>query len=146
MYNFRSFKEPFITKQFPQDGECEWTDLKFSPDGRIILISTNESLINLINAFDCTPVRTLTGYMNNQKIPIEASFSPDSQYIFSGSTDGRIHIWNAVNGCKICVLNGNHTSPVNCVKFNPKFKMMASACTNMAFWLPSLVDNCTNLS
>ena len=31
----------------------------------------------------------------------EASFSPDSQFVISGSTDGRIHIWNAENGQKV---------------------------------------------
>ena len=33
----------------------------------------------------------------------------------SGSTDGRIHIWNAENGQKVCVLNGDHKSAVQCV-------------------------------
>lgn len=78
-----------------------------------------------------------TGYLNNKGIPIEASFSPDSQFIFSGSTDGRVHVWNADTGYKICVLNGDHPGPVQCVQFNPKFMMLASACTNMAFWLPT---------
>lgn len=82
----------------------------------------------------------LLGYLNNKGIPIEASFSPDSQFIFSGSTDGRVHVWNADTGFKVCVLNGDHPNPVQCVQFNPKFMMMVSACTNLAFWLPSIED------
>ena len=31
--------------------ECEWTGLKFSPDGKSILISTNGSDIKLIDSF-----------------------------------------------------------------------------------------------
>ena len=58
-----------------------------------------------------------------------------------GSTDGRIHIWNAENGTKVCVLNGDHSGPVRCVQFNPKYMMMASACKNMAFWLPSVDED-----
>ena len=77
----------------------------------------------------------------------------------SGSTDGRIHIWNAENGQKVCVLNGDHKSAVQCVlviihtalpmryiyhsfpsKFNPKYMMMASACSSMSFWLPNIDD------
>lgn len=83
---------------------------------------------------------TFTGHLNNKGIPIEASFSPDSQFIFSGSTDGRIHVWNADTGHKVCALNGDHPGPVQCVQFNPKFMLLASACTNMAFWLPAIED------
>lgn len=32
--------------------DAEWTGLKFSPDGKTILISTNSSLIRLIDAFN----------------------------------------------------------------------------------------------
>lgn len=80
----------------------------------------------------------LAGHLNNKGIPIESSFSPDSQFIFSGSTDGRVHVWNADTGYKICVLNGDHPGPVQCVQFNPKYMMLSSACTNMAFWLPTV--------
>jgi len=32
---------------------------------------------------------------------------------------------------QVCVLNGDHPGPVQCVQFNPKYMMMATACTNM---------------
>ena len=63
------------------------------------------------------------------------------QFVISGSTDGRIHIWNAENGTKVCVPHGDHTGPVQCVQFNPKYMLMASACKNMAFWLPSVEED-----
>ncbi|CAG9798142.1 unnamed protein product [Chironomus riparius] len=144
LYDLRSFdKGPFVTFMLNQEKECEWTGLKFSKDGKTILISTNGSIIRLIDAFHGTPLQTFTGisgYSNNKGIPIEASFSPDSQYIFSGSTDGRVHVWNADSGFKVCVLNGDHQNPVQCVQFNPKYMMMVSACTNLAFWLPSIEE------
>ncbi|XP_055639765.1 WD repeat-containing protein 82 [Toxorhynchites rutilus septentrionalis] len=141
LYDLRSFdKGPFVTFKLNQEKECDWTGLKFSRDGKTILISTNGSIIRLIDAFHGTPLQTFTGHLNNKGIPIEASFSPDSQFIFSGSTDGRVHVWNADTGYKICVLNGDHPGPIQCVQFNPKFMMLASACTNMAFWLPTAED------
>jgi len=41
------------------------------------------------------------GHSNNKGIPLEASFSPDSQFVFSGSTDGRVHAWHAESGHKV---------------------------------------------
>ena len=64
-------------------------------------------MIRLIDAFNGNSLQTFTGHSNSKAIPLEASFSPDSQYVLSGATDGRVHIWNAENGTKICALKGN---------------------------------------
>jgi len=143
LYDLRSFdKGPFSSFKFPSvERDVEWTGLKFSPDGKTILVSTNGSMIKLIDAFSGSCLQTFTGHINSKQIPLEASFSPDSQFVISGSTDGRVHIWNAENGTKVCVLNGDHTGPVQCVQFNPKYMMMASSCKNMAFWLPSVDED-----
>ena len=90
LYDLRSFdKGPFVTFKLQQEKECDWTGLKFSRDGKTILISTNGSIIRLVDAFHGTPMQTFTGHLNNKGIAIEASFSPDSQFVFSGSTDGK---------------------------------------------------------
>lgn len=139
LYDLRSFdRGPFKSFELSQEKECDWTGVKFSPDGKSLLISTNGSIIRLVDAFNGQPMQTFTGHLNNKGIPLEASYSPDSQFVFSGSTDGRVHVWNAESGYKICVLNADHTGPVQCVQFNPKFMMLASACTNMALWLPNM--------
>lgn len=39
---------------------CEWTGLKFSTDGKKILISTNISQIKLIDAFQGNELHTLS--------------------------------------------------------------------------------------
>ncbi|KAL5015434.1 hypothetical protein ScPMuIL_009704 [Solemya velum] len=137
LYDLRSFdRGPFTTFRLPQDKDCDWTGMKFSADGKLILISTNGQVMRLIDAFQGTPLQTFMGHTNNKGIPLEASFSPDAQFVFSGSTDGRIHCWNAETGAKVVVLNCDHPGPVQCVQFNPKYMMLATACTNMAFWLP----------
>ncbi|GBN69827.1 WD repeat-containing protein 82 [Araneus ventricosus] len=142
LYDLKSFdKGPFNTFKLPQDKGCDWTGLKFSPDGKTILISTNGQVIHLIDAFQGTPLQEFTGYINNKGMPLEASFSPDSQFIFSGSTDGRVHVWSAETGIKTAELFCDHTGPVQCVQFNPKYMLLASACTNMAFWVPTVDDN-----
>jgi len=140
LYDLRSFdKGPFASFRLTAEKGCEWTGLKFSPDGKTILLSTNGTVIRLVDAFHGNPLQTFSGHVNNinnKSIPLEASYSPDSQFVFSGSTDGRVHVWSTESGAKVCSFTADHTGPVQCVQFNPKFMMLASGCTNMAFWLP----------
>ncbi|XP_073208574.1 WD repeat-containing protein 82 isoform X2 [Lepidochelys kempii] len=52
LYDLRSFdKGPFATFKMQYDRTCEWTGLKFSNDGKLILISTNGGFLRLIDAF-----------------------------------------------------------------------------------------------
>ena len=137
LYDNRSYeKGPFATFKMPQETKCEWTSLKFSPHGKYILLTTNGSVMRLLDAFDGNPLQTLAGHQNNRGVPIDGSFTPDSNYVVSGSTDGRLHVWNAETGFKVCVLNGGHIGPVQCTQFNPKYGMMATACSHLNMWLP----------
>jgi len=43
----------------------------------------------LIDAFTGSLLQTFTGHLNSKNLPLEASFSPDSQFVISGSSDGR---------------------------------------------------------
>ena len=66
-----------------------------------------------------------------RNIPLEASFSPDSQFVLCGSSDGKIHIWSVEKGNKVAVLNSDHLDTIQCVQFNPKNMMFASTCQHM---------------
>lgn len=57
--------------------------------------------MDLVDSFHGTPLQTFTGFVNNKNLHIEATFSPDSQFVFSGSSDGLIHVWNAEHGHKV---------------------------------------------
>jgi len=114
----------------------EWASLKFSNDGDNILITTRQEVIYVVDAFSGQVKKQLTGHVNTSGLKIEASFTPDAQFVVSGSQDGNVHIWNTETGQSICVLEG-HPSPVTSVKFNPHFMTMVSACHQLAFWLPA---------
>ncbi|CAB1353436.1 unnamed protein product [Coregonus sp. 'balchen'] len=141
LYDLRSFdKGPFATFKLQYDRTCEWTGLKFSNDGKLILVSTNGGALRLLDAFKGAVMHSFGGYNNSKAVTLEASFTPDSQFIMIGSEDGKIHVWNAEGGMKVAVLDGKHTGPVTCLQFNPKFMTFSSACSNMAFWLPTIDD------
>lgn len=61
LYDLRSFdKGPFASFKINPEKGCEWTGLKFSPDGKTILLSTNGSVIRLIDAFHGNPLQTFS--------------------------------------------------------------------------------------
>ncbi|XP_036122428.1 WD repeat-containing protein 82 isoform X2 [Molossus molossus] len=107
----------------------------FDPEGLIFAAGVNSEMVKLydLRSFD-------KGYANSKAVTLEASFTPDSQFIMIGSEDGKIHVWNGESGIKVAVLDGKHTGPITCLQFNPKFMTFASACSNMAFWLPTIDD------
>ncbi|KAI0986000.1 hypothetical protein GJ496_000869 [Pomphorhynchus laevis] len=129
----------------------EWLGLRFSPDGRVIALLSADEQIKLIDAFHGTLLHCLTtessasannnisnplGSQTRYNLPQNVTFSPDSQFIFCGATDGSIHSWDVKSGRKLAVYTSQHVGTVCHVEFNPKYMMMASTCTNMIFWLP----------
>lgn len=92
----------FLTPDSTLDNkEAEWTTLKFSPDGKYVMITTKGSVIRILDAYSGEPVYTLTASPNPDKIHIDAAFTPDSRYVVSGSAAGVVHIWNLETGYKV---------------------------------------------
>lgn len=146
LYDLRSFdKGPFNHFKLNTNKDVNWTGLKFSPDGKQICITTDANTLHTVDSFLGTHLHTFTTQdlptiSNNVQITCEASYSPDSQYLLAGTSEGSISIWNADKGSKVTVLRGERTTPIQCVQFNPKFMMIASAGNKMLFWIPSLKD------
>lgn len=136
MFDRRNLAEPLLVGQETKTRESNWISLAFSPDGGTILLSTDSSQMTLIDAFTLESIHLLTGYPNNANLRVRGDFSGDSKYVLSGGADGHIHAWKTLTGTKLCRLVGDHQAPTQCVKFNPRFCMFASACTNMEFWIP----------
>eukprot|EP00741_Cyanophora_paradoxa_P016480 tig00020920_g15911.t1 len=134
LYDLRSFdKGPFETF-YVNDKQVEWTTMKFSPDGKFVLLGTTEGTLYLLDAFEGKLVRTFRGVTNDMASVLESSFSPDSQFILAGSEDGTVLVWSTATGSLVATWRG-HAGPVGCVQWNPKKMVVASACTNLVFWL-----------
>ncbi|XP_068171966.1 WD repeat-containing protein 82-like [Antennarius striatus] len=132
LYDLRAFdKGPFTSFEMMFNRVCDWTGLKFSNDGKLILISTNGGMIRILNAFNGSVLYTFSGYNNSKGISLEACFTPDSQFVMIGSEDGRVHVWSTESGMKVAVLDGKHPGPINTLQFNPQYMTFASACSVM---------------
>lgn len=79
----------------------------------------------------------LAGFLNDESLSVEASFTPDSKYVLSGSADGHIHFWSTEDFLKVAKLPSKHSNPIKFVKYNPKHAMFASSCSFTSFWIPS---------
>ncbi|XP_057312540.1 WD repeat-containing protein 82-like [Hydractinia symbiolongicarpus] len=144
LYDLRTFdKGPFATFNLPQsETGVELSGIKFSNDGKKFIVPTTKGEVHLLDAFQGNLLHTFTGLApgKNGDIYLEASFTPDSQYVLSGTTDGKVHVWSADSGKRIAILDGMHPGPCRNVRFNPKYMMFATGCTNLAFWIPDLND------
>ncbi|KIY43772.1 WD40 repeat-like protein [Fistulina hepatica ATCC 64428] len=176
LYDQANFdKAPFLTISvedptlafisYPPRPIC-MTSLSFSSNGKYILVGCSGNAHYIVDAFEGHMLAKLEGHtglerrtMNMQPNiqPVrgcsgeEVSWTPDSNYVISGSLDGKIYIWDTRNVPTksgevdlqshpavfrpLAVLEG-HPGISRCVKFNPKYLMLASAGVELAFWLP----------
>lgn len=67
--------------------------MKFSNDGQYILLATSDNSIILLDAYEGLEKQKFTNFSNESSI-IECSFTPDSQFVISGSENGLVHVWD----------------------------------------------------
>ena len=102
MYDCRNYENgPFGTFEIVDDGGrisgqyVTWSSIKFSPDGKDLLINTIEGEIMLLDGFDCYIKHVLMGRpQNTTQLSMEACWSADSGYVVAGGMDGSIYGWS----------------------------------------------------
>lgn len=67
--------------------------IKFTPNSKFILASTQDSTIRLWNVLTSRCVKTYTGH-TNRTYSLFADFAPGEKHIVSGSEDNKIYLWN----------------------------------------------------
>src|ERR1700742_3790575 len=86
--------------------------VKFSPNGKFILASTQDSTIRLWNYHSSRCLKTYVGHVNQTYCLFSCFSVTDGKYIVSGSEDHKIYIWDLqtrevlqrLEGHKDCVL------------------------------------------
>ncbi|KAL1521158.1 hypothetical protein AB1Y20_022711 [Prymnesium parvum] len=139
LFDLRAYASgPFLT--FPSEPHApkSFSCIKFSSDGKMMLQCTAphapQPKVLLLDAFKGNLLQTFVGHDNSAGLPLEASFSADSDYVLAGSEDGSIWRWHTRTGLSLPVLKG-HPGPVTAVKCSPTRMMMASACSYLCLWL-----------
>ncbi len=134
MKNYRSGPFAVFEVEDQLSPDSKWTEIKFSPDGKDLLVNTNRGHIHLINSFDGVFKSTLspTTNVDKQRHHFEASFTPDGKYVLCGAEDRKVHVWNRDQAQPIASFEGHSSTPTH-VKFSPSKLMFASACTNLVY-------------
>ncbi|KAL7015399.1 hypothetical protein ACKWTF_016431 [Chironomus riparius] len=123
-----------VTKFYFDDQEFEWKVLKFSNNGKYLMINTSSALTLMIDVATGKMCNRLYGYNNKLSLPIDTCFTPDSKFVLGGSQDGKVHIWNLETHDKI-ILDKPTKGSTNKIIFNPAFMCFATAGEKFHLWI-----------
>eukprot|EP01028_Stygiella_incarcerata_P004340 TRINITY_DN1943_c0_g1_i2.p1 TRINITY_DN1943_c0_g1~~TRINITY_DN1943_c0_g1_i2.p1 ORF type:complete len:296 (-),score=39.92 TRINITY_DN1943_c0_g1_i2:112-999(-) len=129
----RPFATKFLTDK-EQFQSFEPVSLRFSPDGNSILCCTTGDVF-VFDAYHLEMQKRLSGAKNEEGGLQEASFSPNSEFVACGSDDSSVYIWSAATGKTIRKMTG-HVGPVRSSLWNERYALLATACHNVALWIP----------
>ncbi|XP_037959750.1 WD repeat-containing protein 82-like [Teleopsis dalmanni] len=129
------FKGP-LYRYMPNPTMHNLSGLKYSYDGRKLLVTYNNAL-HLFDSDNLLPIKQMTGFCRGEYVKIQASFTPDSNFVVTGGTGGSIHAYST--DCDNTIINLETITPnaIESVLFNPFYLMMVSASGTLRFWMPS---------
>ncbi|KAK1297193.1 hypothetical protein QJS10_CPB15g00518 [Acorus calamus] len=116
--------------------DSEANVVKFSNDGRLMLLTTTDGHIHILDSFRGTAMSTYNVKPVSASSTLEASFSPDGAFVISGSGDGTVHVWSVRSGKVACWPSTAFEPPV--IKWAPSSLMFATGSTELLFWVPDL--------
>ncbi|KAL5797024.1 hypothetical protein ACOSQ2_001844 [Xanthoceras sorbifolium] len=134
LFDSRSYdKGPFDTFLVGGD-KAEVCDIKFSNDGKSMLLTTTNNNVYVLDAYAGEKRHGFT-LEPSPNTTIQATFTPDCQYVLSGSGDGTLHAWNIETGHEVVRLQ-SHIGVASCLKWAPHRAMFVAASTALSFWIP----------
>lgn len=94
------------------------TSLTITKDRNCFLASTLDSTLRLLDRESGTLLASYKGHSNTE-YRLRNTLAPNDTHVLSGSEDGKVYVWDLVEGTVDLCLEG-HTKAVTCLKYNPK--------------------------
>ena len=115
--------------------KAEWNEVIYNPDTKSILLSSSDGLLLVMDALSGDIKHRIKTSWGLKSKSFKSCFSPDGQFILSGSESGDIDCWSTKTGELLVRFQGHHAPSMN-VAWNPKKMLICSACNDLAMWLP----------
>ncbi|KAL6227040.1 hypothetical protein ACLB2K_000999 [Fragaria x ananassa] len=109
--------------------------VKFSNDGRLMLLTTTDGHIHVLDSFRGTLLSTYNVKPVSSTATLEASFSPDGMFVMSG--DGSVYAWSVRSGKEVTSWLSTESEPP-VIKWAPGSLMFATGSSELSFWIPDL--------
>ncbi|KAL1810188.1 hypothetical protein ACET3Z_027178 [Daucus carota] len=137
MFDVRNYeKGPF--EIFSVGGDMSDANaVKFSNDGRLMLLTTMDGHIHVLDSFRGTLLHTFNVKPVSSTSTLEASFSPEGSYVISGSGDGSVFAWSVRSGKEAASWMSSETEPP-VIKWAPGSLMFVTGSSELSFWIPDL--------
>ncbi|KAG5666899.1 hypothetical protein PVAND_014906 [Polypedilum vanderplanki] len=118
-----------------EDCGFEWCDMRYSNNGKMMMVNTLDSLIMIIDMKNGEVINRLRGLNNPNKIPFQSCFTPDSRYVIGGSENGVINVWNLKTSEKEFMLKNEQEEMYQKIEFNPEFMCFATIGSAFNLWI-----------
>ncbi|KAM3252262.1 protein ANTHESIS POMOTING FACTOR 1 isoform X1 [Capsicum chacoense] len=111
--------------------------VKFSNDGRLVLLTTMDGHIHVLDSSRGTVLSTYNVRPVSSSSTLEASFSPEGTFVISGSGDGSVFAWSVWSGKEVASWMSTDTEPPM-IKWAPGSLMFVTGSSELSFWIPDL--------
>jgi WD40 repeat protein len=103
-----------------------FNNIDFNKSGNRILCQSDQGLTFVLDGYEGTVQRVFQPPQGNATV---SCFTPDDQSVLVGTDTGVVDCYNIQSGTIVKQLEG-HTGPVNAIACNPKYRQIASSCSN----------------
>ncbi|KNA25956.1 hypothetical protein SOVF_001940 [Spinacia oleracea] len=111
--------------------------VKFSNDGRLMLLTTTNGFVYVLDAFRGTLLCSYSVKPVSTNSTLEASFSPEGMFVISGSGDGSVYAWSVRSGKEVASWMSTEKEPP-VIKWAPGNVMFATGSSELSLWVPDL--------
>ncbi|KAI4327725.1 hypothetical protein L6164_020151 [Bauhinia variegata] len=139
MFDARNYeKGPFDI--FSVGGDISDANIvKFSNDGRLMLLTTAGGHIHVLDSFRGTLLSTYNVTPVSSNSTLEASFSPEGMFVISGSGNGSVYAWSVRSGKEVASwMSATSDTGPPVIKWAPGSLMFATGSSELSFWIPDL--------